>query len=81
LDRRHLRPQPRDDRPGTLGRVRAHLVGLEPDDEEGLVGRRDVIDEIEPDDRQHTLDARDRPGNVLDLLDDGFGAVERNTFG
>ena len=41
----------------------------------------DVVDEVQPDHRQDTLDARNRPHHVLDLLDHGLGAVERNAFG
>ena len=59
----------RDDRVDALRRVGALLVGLQPDDEEGLVGRGDVVDEVEADDRQHALHAGDRPDDVLDLRD------------
>ena len=75
-----LRPQPRDDRVGALRRIGAHLVGLEPDDEERLVRRRDIVDEVQPDHRQHAFDAGDRPDDVLDLLDHRLGAVDRSAF-
>ena len=71
----------RYDRSRTLRRIGAHLVGLEPDDKEGLVRRRDVVDEVQPDHRQHAFDARDRRDDVFDLLDHRFGAVDRCAFG
>ena len=40
------------------GAVGALLVGLEADDEEGAVGRRDVVDEVQADDRDDALDRR-----------------------
>ena len=80
-DRRHQGPQAGDDRAGALRRVGALLVRFEPDDEEGLVGRCDVIDEIQPHDRQHAFDARDRPDDILDLPDHRLGAGNRGAFG
>ena len=59
----------------------ALVVGLEPDHEERLVGRRDVVDEVEADHRQHALHAGDRLDHLLDLGDDRLGAVERGAFG
>jgi hypothetical protein len=56
LDRREFRTQLGDDGGGALRGVRALLVGLETDDEERLVRRREAVDEVEPDDRQNALD-------------------------
>ena len=81
LDRRHLRAQTRYDRADALRRIGARLVRLEADDEEGLIGRWDVVDEIQSDDRQHAFDARDRPDDVFDLVDHCLGAVDRDAFG
>ena len=80
LDGRHLRPQLRNDGPDPLRRIGALIVRLEPNDEEGLVRGGDVIDEIEPDHREHALHARDRPHEAFDLLDHRLGAVERNAL-
>ena len=60
--------------------VGALLVGFQAHDEEGVVGD-DVVDEIQADDRQHALHPGDRPDDVLDLLDQVGGAVERGGLG
>ena len=76
-----LRPQAGDDGVDRLAAVGALLVGFQAHDEEGAVGRRDVVDEVQADDRQHALHAGDRPDDVLDLLDQVGGAVERGALG
>ena len=81
LDRRQFRPQLGDDGAGAREGSVALLVGLETDDEEGLVGRGDAVDEIEADHRKHALHARDRPDDALGLLDDRRGAIDRGAFG
>ena len=81
LDRGQLRPQLRDDGVGALRRVGALFVRLQSNDEERLVGGRDIIDEVESDHRQHALHARNRPDDILDLFDHLLGAVDRGTFG
>ena len=67
LDRRQPRAQLGDDRARALGRVGPLLVGLQTDDEEGLVRRGDAVDEVEADDGEHALDAGDAADDVLRL--------------
>ena len=76
LDCPKLWPQPRDDRVSALRPIGAHLVGFQPDDEESLIRRCDIVDKVQPDHRQHAFDAGDWPDNILDLLDHRLGAGE-----
>jgi hypothetical protein len=81
LDGRKLGPQARNDCPRTLRRIGTRFVGLQADDEEGLIGRRDVIDEIEPDHGQDALDTGNRPDDSFDLFHHVLGARDRRAFG
>src|SRR5262249_56270374 len=79
LDGGHLRAQTRDDRAGALCRIGALIVSLKPDHEEGLVGRWDVVDEIQSHHREHTFDARNRSDDLLDLLHNILGSIDRDS--
>src|SRR5262249_61376220 len=80
MDGIELRPQVAYGRSGPLCPIGAGFVWLEPDYEKRLVRGGDIVDEIEPNYGQHTLDPWDGLDDVFDLFDDRLGAVDRSTL-
>ena len=78
---RELGPELRDDGVCPFRPVGALAIGFEADDEEGLVGGGQPVDEIVSDHGEHALDAGDRSDDFLDLLYDLLGAVDRSALG
>ena len=79
--RAESRAQRGDDRTDALVARGPLCVGFQGDDNKRLVRGSEAIDEVEADDRHDALHTRDQADDVLDLLDDGLGTVDRGALG